>query len=191
MFEILKRKARRAVGATPLVIDGHPYSFNQQVLILQNHLKLANVGFGVPHPTFDLGESILDKWIEALVEAKDDEVAANPEEYRQRLNDSFRMPEEQVNEFVHQYHAQHGDNQNVGLRVFEGFAGYGGASFGLKRVKEQHPEWLRKAGSFLMVPDYLNFLLTGVKKQEYTNASTTQLLDAVRPGQASADQGAE
>ena len=141
MFEILKRKARRAIGATPLVIDGHPYSFNQQVLILQNHLKLANVGFGVPHPTFDLGESILDKWIEALVEAKDDEVAANPEEYRQRLNDSFRMPEEQVNEFVHQYHAQHGDNQNVGLRVFEGFAGYGGASFGLKRVKEQHPDF--------------------------------------------------
>ena len=49
----------------------------------------------------------------------------------------------------------------------------------LNAVKEQHPEWLRKAGSFLMVPDYLNFLLTGVKKQEYTNASTTQLLDAV------------
>ena len=49
----------------------------------------------------------------------------------------------------------------------------------LNAVKEQHPEWLRKVGSFLMVPDYLNFLLTGVKKQEYTNASTTQLLDAV------------
>ena len=25
------------------------------------------------------------------------------------------------------------------LRVFEAFAGYGGASYGLKRVKEQHP----------------------------------------------------
>lgn len=49
----------------------------------------------------------------------------------------------------------------------------------LNAVKEQHPEWLRKAGSFLMVPDYLNFLLTGIKKQEYTNASTTQLLSAV------------
>lgn len=29
-----------------------------------------------------------------------------------------------------------------------------------------------------MVPDYLNFLLTGAKKQEYTNASTSQLVDA-------------
>ena len=26
------------------------------------------------------------------------------------------------------------------LRVFEGFAGYGGGSFGLKRLKEKHPE---------------------------------------------------
>lgn len=26
------------------------------------------------------------------------------------------------------------------LRVFEGFAGYGGASFGLKRLKAKHPE---------------------------------------------------
>jgi len=34
------------------------------------------------------------------------------------------------------------------------------------------------AETFLMVPDYLHFLLTGVKKNEYTNASTTGLLDA-------------
>ncbi len=37
---------------------------------------------------------------------------------------------------------------------------------------------LEKAKSFLMVPDYLQFLLTGVKKNEYTNASTTALLNA-------------
>ncbi len=37
---------------------------------------------------------------------------------------------------------------------------------------------LEKADCFLMVPDYLNFLLTGVKMQEYTNASTTGLIDA-------------
>ena len=48
----------------------------------------------------------------------------------------------------------------------------------LKAVKDTHPEWLEKAESLLMVPDYLNFLLTGVKKQEYTNASTSQLVDA-------------
>lgn len=37
---------------------------------------------------------------------------------------------------------------------------------------------LEKAKTFLMMPDYLHFLLTGVKKNEYTNASTTGLLNA-------------
>ncbi|MBE7083726.1 MAG: rhamnulokinase [Clostridiales bacterium] len=37
---------------------------------------------------------------------------------------------------------------------------------------------LSKATSFLMMPDYLHFMLTGVKKNEYTNASTTGLLNA-------------
>ncbi|OON85392.1 rhamnulokinase [Oribacterium sp. C9] len=50
--------------------------------------------------------------------------------------------------------------------------------FQLMAVKNEHPEWLEKAESLLMVPDYLNFLLTGVKKQEYTNATTTQLVNA-------------
>ena len=40
-------------------------------LILKNHLKLSNVGFGVPHPTFELGEQILEKWIDALVKVND------------------------------------------------------------------------------------------------------------------------
>ena len=43
--------------------------------------------------------------------------------------------------------------------------------------KISEPERLEKAESFLMVPDYLHFLLTGVKRQEYTNASTTQLVN--------------
>lgn len=38
---------------------------------------------------------------------------------------------------------------------------------------------LERAETFLMMPDYLHFLLTGVKKNEYTNASTTGLLNAV------------
>ena len=36
--------------------------------------------------------------------------------------------------------------------------------------------YLDNAKSFLMVPDYLHYLLTGVKSNEYTNCSTTQLL---------------
>lgn len=46
----------------------------------------------------------------------------------------------------------------------------------LMAVKESQPELLDQAESFLMIPDYLNYLLTGVMKQEYTNATTTQLV---------------
>jgi rhamnulokinase len=44
-------------------------------------------------------------------------------------------------------------------------------------VKRQHPEYLDKAKTMLMIPDYFHFCLTGVKKQEYTNATTTQLVN--------------
>ena len=47
----------------------------------------------------------------------------------------------------------------------------------LEAVKKAHPERLKQAQTFLMMPDYLNFLLTGKKAQEYTEASTTQLLN--------------
>lgn len=47
----------------------------------------------------------------------------------------------------------------------------------LTAVREKQPELLRKAKTLLMTPDYYQFLLTGVKKQEYTIASTSQLLE--------------
>ncbi len=46
----------------------------------------------------------------------------------------------------------------------------------LMAVKEAHPEYMENAESMLMIPDYFQFLLTGVKKMEYTNATTTQLV---------------
>ena len=47
----------------------------------------------------------------------------------------------------------------------------------LMAVKKSHPEYLEQAESMLMIPDYFDFLLTGVKKMEYTNATSTQLVD--------------
>ena len=38
---------------------------------------------------------------------------------------------------------------------------------------------LSKAKSFLMLPDYLHFLLTGNKKQEYTNATSTSMVNSL------------
>lgn len=49
----------------------------------------------------------------------------------------------------------------------------------LKAVQLQNPEQMAVADTFLMIPDYFNFLLTGVKTVEYTNATTTQLVSPV------------
>jgi rhamnulokinase len=45
-------------------------------------------------------------------------------------------------------------------------------------IKDKNPEYLEKAKTFLMIPDYLNFLLTGKKVNEYTNATSTQLINS-------------
>ena len=49
----------------------------------------------------------------------------------------------------------------------------------LMAVKKNNPEDLEKATTMLMIPDYFNYRLTGVKMTEYTNASTTQLVSPV------------
>jgi len=46
----------------------------------------------------------------------------------------------------------------------------------LMSQKITEPELMSRAKTFLMIPDYLNFFLTGRKSIEYTDASTTQLL---------------
>lgn len=43
-------------------------------------------------------------------------------------------------------------------------------------IKKRHPDYLEQAKTFLMVPDYFHYLLSGVKSNEYTEASTSQLL---------------
>ncbi|AEB06665.1 rhamnulokinase [Coriobacterium glomerans PW2] len=48
----------------------------------------------------------------------------------------------------------------------------------LMALKKEHPEQLAAARHLLMIPDYLNFLLTGRMRTEYTNATTTGLLNA-------------
>lgn len=47
----------------------------------------------------------------------------------------------------------------------------------LMAVKQQTPEFLKQAKTLLMLPDYFGFRLTGNKLSEYTNGSTTQLVN--------------
>lgn len=47
----------------------------------------------------------------------------------------------------------------------------------LKAMVDEHPQWLTQVKDFVMIPDYLNYRLTGVINREYTNATTTQLVN--------------
>ncbi len=47
-------------------------------------------------------------------------------------------------------------------------------------LKKEHPEQLERAAYFLTMPEYLNFALTGNIVHEYTDSSTTGLLDAAK-----------
>ncbi len=49
--------------------------------------------------------------------------------------------------------------------------------FQLYETSLREPEIAARTKTFLMLPEYLNFLLTGVKMNEYTNASTTNMLN--------------
>ena len=43
-------------------------------------------------------------------------------------------------------------------------------------LKREHPEQLKEAEWLLMIPDYFNFKLSGVKQNEYTNATSTGMI---------------
>lgn len=49
--------------------------------------------------------------------------------------------------------------------------------FQLYETSLHEPELVKKTKTFLMFPEYLNFLLTGVKMNEYTIASTSNMLN--------------
>ena len=48
----------------------------------------------------------------------------------------------------------------------------------LTALKREHPQQLAQAQWLLMIPEYFNFKLTGRKQNEYTNASSTNLVNA-------------
>lgn len=48
----------------------------------------------------------------------------------------------------------------------------------LLALKKEHPEQLTAAKHFVMIPEYFNYLLTGRIQNEYTNATSTALVNA-------------
>ncbi|WP_017470397.1 rhamnulokinase [Amphibacillus jilinensis] len=77
-----------------------------------------------------------------------------------------------VMEQVFQQIAQSDIYQRTGIQ-FQSF----NTIYQLKALQNSQPDLLARAQTFLMIPDYLNYLLTGKKVNEYTNATSTQLVN--------------
>lgn len=109
----------------------------------------------------------IDTWgVDYVLLDKDDHILGDTIAYRDsRTQDMDKKVEEIISQ--EELYARTGIQKQSFNTIYQ-----------LMAVKEQTPELMEQAESWLMLPSYFEFLLTGVKKNEYTNASTTGLLDA-------------
>ena len=108
----------------------------------------------------------VDTWgVDFALLTKSDELLANPCHYRDRrtagiLDKAFKIvPREEI-------------FQATGLQFMEF-----NTLYQLLAMKQANSPLLAMAHSWLMIPDLFHWLLTGVKANEYTNATTTQFLN--------------
>ena len=107
----------------------------------------------------------IDTWgVDYVLLDKDDNVLGDTVGYRDSRTEGM---DEKVYEVIPQddLYARTGIQKQIFNTVYQ-----------LMAVKESHPEYLEQAETILMIPDYFNFLLTGVKMNEYTEATTGQLI---------------
>lgn len=127
-------------------IGGYYIDWDSQYVIAHEHFRLASIGFGVPHDFWDLGESIFDFWFDTLKSNNVTIVSKDKEKLRQAIYTEMKCEPTDENMKVRRNVIDllgkgcRNLQRNRAIRVFEGFAGYGGASFGLKRLKEQMPD---------------------------------------------------
>ena len=109
----------------------------------------------------------IDTWgVDYVLLDQDDHVLGDAVAYRDSRNDGMDV---EVSKFIspEDLYARTGIQKQPFNTIYQ-----------LMAQKLEHPEQIANADRLLMVPEYLNYLLTGVKKSEYTIASTGSLLDA-------------
>lgn len=108
----------------------------------------------------------IDTWgVDYVLLDKDDKILGDTVGYRDsRTNGMDQKVYEKIS--LEDLYARTGIQKQIFNTIYQ-----------LMAVKETHPEYLEQAETILMIPDYFHFLLTGVKKMEYTNATTGQLID--------------
>lgn len=109
----------------------------------------------------------VDTWgVDFVLLDENDQVIGDPVAYRDHRTDGMIQVVERIIPHRELY-ARTGIQTQLFNTIYQ-----------LTALRQEAPEQLQKAKWILMVPDYLHFLLTGVKMNEYTEASTSGLLDA-------------
>ncbi|WP_343208040.1 rhamnulokinase [Anaerolentibacter hominis] len=110
----------------------------------------------------------VDTWaVDFVLLDKDNSIIGNTVAYRDKRTEGMdRLVYQRISE--RELYARTGIQKLVINTIYQ-----------LMAVKERHPEYLEQADSLLMLPDYFHYLLTGIKRTEYTNATSTQLVSPV------------
>lgn len=110
----------------------------------------------------------IDTWgVDFVLLDKDDKMLGNAVGYRDKRNIGM---DEKVYEKISldELYARTGIQKAIFNTVYQ-----------LMAVKQKYPQYMEQAETLLFIPDYLHFLLTGQKANEYTEATTGQLVSPV------------
>lgn len=163
--ERLTLEEKHRFSNDPVTING---DFHWDVLrlfheIKQGILKCANSGDA------DIDSIGIDTWaVDYGLLDKNDKLLGNPYHYRDTRTEGMYekafsvVPKEEI-------------FKETGI-AFNWF----NTLYQLLAAKLSEDSALKEAKTLLMMPDLFNFFLTGVKKTEYTNASTTQMFNSER-----------
>lgn len=159
--EQIKLEELHRFSNDPVEINGHLYWDVLRLFfeIKQGILKCSNAGHR------DIAAIGIDTWgVDfALIDEKGD-LLANPYHYRDYTVENM-----------------HATFDEIGKDKIYGETGLQMMPFNtlyqLRYIKKNKPELLQKAKHLLLMPDFFNYLLTGKVAAEYSNVSTTQLLN--------------
>ncbi len=109
----------------------------------------------------------IDTWgVDFVLLDKDGRMIGNAVSYRDLRTDGMPEEAEKLLSFADMY-----EHTGIQKQKFN-------TVYQLMSLLKYRPEYMERAECMLMLPDYYNYLLTGIKTQEYTNATTTGMVDA-------------
>lgn len=144
----------------PVMVNGHLY---WDILRLFHELKqgLNNISRAGIHEVDSIG---VDTWgVDVALLDKDGMLLNNPFHYRDTMTDGA-MEKVFANVSAEEIY------KRTGIQFIKF-----NTLFQLATMKEKFPRLLNDAETMLFIPDYLNFLLTGVKSSEFSIVSTSQM----------------